>query len=100
MAQDLGFGTMTHVSATGLQTITSVSGGAALIGIMSHASATSAYINIFHGVTASVLACGTVVFASGSVANFLELPGHVSGGMTIDMGETLDPNVTLFWNPA
>ena len=98
MPQNLGYGTPTRVSATGIQVIASVN--SALIGIVHTSTATAAPVNIYHGVTASVEACTTVQFASGSVASFLQLPMFCSGGLTIDLGATADPSLTLFWNPT
>jgi len=67
---------------------------------MANASATAIELEIYHGVTASALAVGTVIFASGSVASYIDIPAHISGGMTIDLNPTQDPDVTLFWNPV
>jgi hypothetical protein len=56
-------------------------------------------VSIFHGVTASSTAA-VVVFASGSVAQFQQVPAFISGGMTINIPAIQNPDFTLFWNPA
>ena len=91
-------GVATRVTGTGLQTITSCN--AALIGVLCCASATATGgVQIFHGVTGSSSATGLIVFASGSVAQYVDVPAYCSGGMTINVGAAANPDITLFWNP-
>ena len=95
-------GTATRVVTSGLSTITSAN--AALIGILFNGTATGSAI-IFHGVTASasvayVRAYSTAVGVTNLRALYYPLPAMCSGGITIDIGSTTDPDVTLFWTPA
>lgn len=91
-----------HVTATGLQTITSAN--AALVGVLFQSSGT-AFMQIFHGVTASAAATLTVrayVTVTGATANaavYLPLNGMASGGITMNMGASTDPKLTLYWLP-
>ena len=92
-------GVPTRVTGTGYQTITS--GNAAVIGVLCACSATAtAGMQLFHGVTASSSACGLVVFASGSQAQYIPLPVYCSGGITLNVGAIANPDITLFWNPV
>lgn len=92
-------GRPTRVTGTGLQTITSAN--AALIGVLCCASATATGgMQVYHGVTGSSSATGIIVFASGSVAQYVPVPVYCSGGMTINVGAAANPDLTLFWNPV
>ncbi len=92
-------GKATRVTGAGYTTITS--GNANVIGILCCASATTTGgSQLFHGVTASTSACGLIVFASGSAAQYVPLPAYCSGGITLFNGVADNPDVTLFWNPA
>ena len=92
-------GKVTRVTGTGFSTITTVN--ANLIGVLCCGSATTTGgVQLFHGVTASSSVCGIVVFASGSVGQFVHMPAYCSGGITINVGAAANPDITLFWNPA
>ena len=99
MYQSNMIGRPTRVTGTGLTTITSAN--ANVIGVLCCGSATTTGgIQLFHGVTASSSACGVVVFASGSLAQYLPLPVYCSGGITMDVNAAANPDITLFWNPV
>ena len=96
------YGNATRVVTSGLSTITSAN--AQLIGILFNGTATGSAI-LFCGVTASVSvakirAYPTVAGATANQAVYYDTPAYCSGGITIDMGTTGDPDVTLFWNPT
>lgn len=99
MYQASMIGVPTRATGTGLRTITS--GNANVIGVLCAGSATTTGgIQLYHGVTASSSACGIVVFASGSAAQYVQLPVYCSGGITMNVGAAENPDITLFWNPA
>lgn len=95
------YGTATRVTATGLQTITSAD--AAIIGVLMAGTGTSS-LSIFHGITASASVCivrGYVsVAVGGQPGLYFPVPMYCSGGITIDLNNDNDPNLTLFWNPV
>ena len=95
------YGRPTRITATGLQTITSAN--AAIIGVLMAGTGTSS-LSIFHGVTASVSVCVVRGYVSVAVGGqpglYFPCPMYCSGGMTIDLNNDSDPNVTLFWNPV
>ena len=95
------YGTATRVTATGLQTITSAD--AAIIGVMVAATGTAS-LTIFHGVTASASVAVVRGYVSvqigGQPGLYFPCPAYCSGGITIDLNNCLDPDLTLFWNPV
>ena len=95
------YGRTTRLVATGLSTITSAN--AHIIGVMMAATGTCELI-IFHGVTASASAAyvrGYVtVPVGGQPGQYFPCPAYCSGGITVDVNNSLDPDLTLFWNPA
>lgn len=97
------YGTATRVAVSGLSTITS--GNAQVIGILFTGTGTGTAL-LFHGVTASASVCGiiraytTIVGATVNDPVFYRVPAYCSGGITIELGSTGDPDVTLFWNPT
>lgn len=92
-------GKPSRLTATGLTCLSSVN--ANVIGVLCCNSATATGgVQLFHGVTASSSACGIVVFASGSAAQYIPIPVYCSGGIVINVGAAANPDLTLFWNPA
>ena len=95
-------GTATRVVTSGLSTITS--GNAQLIGILFTGTGTGT-CQLYHGVTASVSVCGivraylTVIAAYANSPLFIRVPAYCSGGITVNIGASADPDVTLYWNP-
>ena len=94
-------GTPTRVTATGLHPITSAD--AAIIGVMMSGTGTS-LLHLFHGVTASATVAVVRGYVSVAVGGqpglYFPCPMYCSGGLTIDLNNDSDPNVTLFWNPV
>lgn len=96
-------GTATRVAVTGLTCISSINSG--LLGILFSGTGTGT-AQIFHGVTASNSATGiiraytTVTGVTVNAATFIRVPAYCSGGITINVGASADPDVTLFWNPV
>lgn len=96
------FGTASRVVATGLSTITS--GNAQVIGILFTGTGTG-ICQLYHGVTASVSVCGILrayVTVAGVTVNqpvFHRVPAYCSGGITVNIGASADPDVTIYWNP-
>lgn len=92
-------GTASRLTVTGLTCLSSVNSN--VIGILCCNSATATgAVALYHGVTASSSVCGPIVFASGSVAQYIAVPAYCSGGITINVPAAQNPDVTLFWNPA
>ena len=95
------YGRTTRIVATGLSTITSAN--AHIIGVMVAATGTAS-LTIFHGVTASasvaVVRGYVSVAVGGQPGLYFPCPAYCSGGITVDLDNCLDPNLTLFWNPA
>ena len=103
MPQYLGAGTANRLTATGVSTITS--GNARIIGFLFTGTGTGT-LQLFAGATASSAISGvirayvTVGGVTVNTATFVEYPAYASGGFTVDVGPTADPDVTIFWNPA
>ena len=95
------YGRPSRLTATGLSTITSAN--AHIIGVLMNCSGTG-QISIFHGVTASASAIGirgwVTVIDTVRPALYFPCPAYCSGGITVDVGPSADPDITLFWNPA
>ena len=102
------YGNATYVSVTGAQVLTSAN--AQIIGILFQSSATGS-IQIWAGTTATTTAAGaplsnvirayvTTGAATAQPAVYLPFPAYASGGITINVQGSLDPKLTLFWNPA
>jgi len=95
------YGRTTRITATGLSTITSAN--AAIIGVMFAATGTAS-LTIFHGVTASASVAIVRGYASVAVGGqpglYFRCPAYCSGGITVDLNNCLDPDLTLFWNPV
>ena len=95
------YGRPTRIVETGLSTITSAN--AHIIGVMMAGTGTSS-LSIFHGVTASASVCVVRGYVSVAVGGqpglYFPVPMYCSGGITIDLNNDHDPNITLFWNPV
>lgn len=105
------FGTATFVTATGAQVISSAN--SYILGILFHGTGTGA-VQIFAGVTATTVvttsggnalsgtirAFTTVGGATVNSAVYIPFPAYASGGITLLVGATTDPRLTLFWNPT
>lgn len=96
------YGRTNRLVATGVSTITSAD--AAIIGVLFNGTGTG-QISIFHGVTASASAVGirassTALTATANNAVYYACPMYCSGGITVDVGPSADPDITLFWNPV
>lgn len=101
MGPSNSWGTSTRLTATGLSTLSSAN--SAVIGVLFSGTATGS-LTIYHGVTAS----GTMAFiraaATGTttvnISQYYPVPGYCSGGVTVNVGASQDPNITLFWSPV
>ena len=95
------YGNATRLVATGLSTITSAN--SAIIGVMLAATGTC-QLTIFHGITASASVAYVRGYASVAVGGqpglYFPCPAYCSGGITVDVNNALDPDLTLFWNPV
>lgn len=96
------YGRSTRLVATGLSTITSAN--AAIIGVLFNGTGTG-QLSIFHGVTvsasvASIRAYATAANATVNAAVYYPCPAYCSGGISVDVGPSADPDLTLFWNPV
>lgn len=95
------YGRSQRYTATGLSTLTSAN--AHIIGVLMACSA-SGSLAIYHGVTASSTAAfvrGYVTTAATSqIAVYFPCPAYCSGGVTVGVMSSLDPNITLFWSPS
>lgn len=96
------YGRSTRLVATGLSTLSSAN--AHIIGIMFTGTGTGS-LAIYHGVTASgtvafVRAYATAATATVNTAVYYPCPAYCSGGVTVGVGASADPNITLFWSPS
>lgn len=101
------FGTAYTITTVGATVVTSAN--AAIIGFQFNGSATGD-VQIWAGTTATAAAAGVPLsgiirgFATttsgGQVASYYPFPAYCSGGITINIGTSGDPRLTLFWNPA
>lgn len=101
------FGKAQVLTATGATCITSAN--AYILGVSFQGSATNS-CQLFQGVTAtgspvSNLLRGTMTAGAGAgttaaAATYLPYPAYCSGGITVNVGDSLDVKLTLFWNPA
>lgn len=110
MLPGTSFGNAFRVTATGALCITSAN--AYIIGIAFQGTATNIarlWVGVTATGTASVQHLGRLVAnATGGVtvnaATYLPFPAYCSGGICISNAGTadgsLDPSITLFWNPA
>ena len=90
-------------TATGMRGITS--SNANIIGVLCCGSATcTGGMQVFAGVvtttSGSTAISPLIVFASGSVAQYVSLPMYCSGGFSINIGAAANPDITVYWNPA
>jgi hypothetical protein len=104
------FGNAFRVTATGVLCVTSAN--AYIIGILFQGTATN-IARLWVGVTATgtataglgrIVANGTTGSATVNPATYYQFPAYCSGGICISNNGTtdgsLDPSITLFWNPA
>ena len=101
------YGNAKVLTVTGATVITSAN--AYIIGVSFQGSATNS-CQIWQGVTAtgspvSNLLRGTMTAGAGAgttvaAATYLQYPAYCSGGITVNVGDSLDVKLTLFWNPA
>lgn len=102
------YGAAYHATATGTICITSAN--AQLQGILFHGTGTG-MIRVFAGVTSTVTtsaaplagpiwAYATVTGATVNAAVYYPFPANCSGGLTVVIGPSADPKITLFWNPT
>jgi hypothetical protein len=85
------------------------SANAYIVGVLFHGSATNS-IRLWAGVTATSTASGSplagilygnpTAAATVNVPTYLPFPAYCSGGITMQIVGSGDPNITLFWNPA
>lgn len=105
MALSQTYGAPYRVTATGTVCITSAN--AAIIGVLFTGTGTGA-VQLFAGVTSTgaanllgkIVAYATVGGATANAAVYYPFPAVCSGGITLVMGGSADPNLTLFWNPT
>jgi len=97
-------GIASHVTAAGATVI--CSSNAFIIGILLQSSATG-NVQLWSGVTATGAAAtlsGIIRATTGAVsaapALYIPFPAYASGGITLNVGASNDPKLTLFWNPA
>lgn len=97
------YGTPTRVVTSGKSFISS--GNAHLIGVTFHGSGT-ARVQFFAGATCSSSLTGvihayrTAAAATANTAVWMPVPAYCSGGFCVDAGATLDPDLTIYWNPV
>lgn len=105
------FGNAYRVTATGINCVTSAN--AYIIGIMFQGTATNV-ARLWYGTTATATTAGvplgrivanqTTGSATVNPATYFAFPAYCSGGICISNAGTgdgsLDPSITLFWNPA
>src|SRR5512146_1734958 len=108
MPQDLSYGTAYHATVTGAVCITS--GNSHIFGVLFQGTATG-NVQIWAGTTATATAAGvplsgvirayaTTGSATVQSAVYYPFPAYASGGITINVGGSLDPQLTLFWSPV
>ena len=108
MPNFIPYGQATRFTATGASVLTSAN--AAIIGIMFNGTGTGS-IQLWAGVTATattngaplsakIVAFPTVAGATVNSASYIAFPAIASGGITVNIPGTADPNVTLFWVPV
>jgi hypothetical protein len=99
-------GVATYVTAAGATCV--CSSNAQIIGILFQSSAT-ANVQIWAGTTATATAStitlsGIIRTTTGAVsaapAVYIPFPAYASGGISLNLGASGDPKLTLFWNPA
>ena len=104
------FGKAQRLTATGASVISSAN--AHIIGVLFQGTGTGS-LQIFAGLTATAATgtgggavLGTIIAyatATGATANssiYYPFPAACSGGITVNVPGTADPNITLFWNPS
>lgn len=100
------YGTAFVATATGAVCITSAN--AQIIGVLVQSSATGSF-QLWAGTTATgagarlshlVRAYTTTGSATAQSAVWYPFPAYASGGITLNVGGSLDPKLTLFWNPV
>ena len=97
------FGKAQVLTVTGATCITSAN--AYIIGVSFQGSATGS-IQIWQGVTATSNPVSNLIrgysttAATAQGATYLPYPAYCSGGITVNVPESLDIKLTLFWNPA
>ena len=103
MLPGTNFGKAQAFTTVGATCVTSAN--AYIIGVLIDSTATGTF-QIWAGVTATstsagVPLCGLVgrTTATG-LPNYIQFPAYASGGITINIPTTNDPNITLFWNPV
>jgi len=107
MPQDLGSHTVFKATATGFTTLSSV--GCAIKGILFTSTGT-AFCRIFNApstasatasnsLSADIIAYATVAAATANPAVYYPFPGMTSDGLTISIGASADPNLSLFYDP-
>ena len=108
MQNSPAWGTPYYVTVTGATVITSAN--AQIIGILFQSTGT-ANLQIWAGTTATATSAGvplsgviraypTAADATVNKAVYFPFPAYASGGITINMGASADPRLTLFWNPT
>ena len=108
MLPGTSFGKAQQFTATGASCITSAN--AYIIGILFQGTGTGT-LQLFAGVTATSTASGspisqtiraftTAAAATVNSAVYFPFPAYASGGITVNVGASADPAITLFWSPA
>ena len=111
MLPGTNFGTAYRVTATGAFCVTTAN--AYIIGVMFQGTATN-IARLWQGSTATstasvqhlgrIVAHGTTGAATVNAAVYYSFPAYCSGGICISNAGaadgSLDPSITLFWNPA
>ena len=98
------YGKASYFATGGATCITS--SNAAIIGVLFQGTATGT-LQIWAGTTATgagALSGIIRAFVTGAVtmqsAVWYPFPANASGGITINVGTSADPSLTLFWNPV
>ena len=103
MAFNAASGVGKNVAVAGATCVTSVN--AQIIGVLLHSSAT-ANVQLWAGTTATGagILSGVIRQTTGAVsaapALYVPFPAYASGGITVNIGASNDPNITLFWVPV
>ena len=104
--QDLGYVSTFVATATGTVNISAVN--SYVRGILFTGTGTGK-VQLFAGTTstgaaaalgAQIVAYATVTGATANSAVYFPFPAYASGGLTMVVGGSADPKLTLFWNPA
>lgn len=102
MAAFNSFGVATYVTTAGATVVTSAN--AYILGVLLQSSATG-NVQLWAGVTATGASLSGIIRAttgavSAAPALYVPFPAYAAGGISLNVGASNDPKLTLFWCPA